>query len=52
MSDGMFYGINPGMPMWESYPVTVKLKKEEGLGLAEAITKSILSTGKPECGLP
>ncbi|KAL8142789.1 hypothetical protein V2J09_015821 [Rumex salicifolius] len=46
-SDGLFYGMNPAMPMWESYPViTSKLKKEEGLGLAEAITKSILSSGR------
>lgn len=47
MSDGLFYGINPAMHMWESYPVlTTKPKKEEGLGLAEAITKSILSSGR------
>lgn len=32
--------------MWESYPVySTKPKKEENLGLAEAITNCILSTG-------
>lgn len=43
----LYPGFNAGLPMWESYPLfTNKLKKEENLGLAEAITKSILSTGK------
>lgn len=33
-------------PMWESYPVfQTKPKKEDIIGLAEAITKSILLTG-------
>lgn len=33
--------------MWESYPVfPTKPKKEEKVGLAEAITNCILSTGK------
>jgi actin-related protein 8 len=33
--------------MWESYPIfPSKPKKEEKVGLAEAITSSILSTGK------
>lgn len=42
----LYPGFNVGLPMWESYPVlTKKFKKEENLGLAEAITKSILSTG-------
>lgn len=43
----LYSGFNAGSSMWESYPVfTNKHKKEEKLGLAEAITKSILSTGK------
>lgn len=34
-------------PMWESYPVfQTKPKKEDIIGLAEAITKSILLTGR------
>lgn len=34
-------------PMWESYPVfQTKPKKEDVIGLAEAITKSILLTGR------
>lgn len=33
-------------PMWESYPIfQTKPKKEDIIGLAEAITKSILLTG-------
>ncbi|TMW88728.1 hypothetical protein EJD97_018189 [Solanum chilense] len=36
-------------PMWESYPVfQTKPKKEDIIGLAEAITKSILLTGRIE----
>ena len=47
MSDGLFPGINVGYPMWESYLIfPSKPKKEEKVGLAEAITSSILSTGK------
>ncbi|XP_059650895.1 actin-related protein 9 [Cornus florida] len=49
MSDGFFPGINGGLPMWDSYPVfETKQKKEDNIGLAEAITKSILSTGRIE----
>ncbi|XP_009803147.1 actin-related protein 9 isoform X1 [Nicotiana sylvestris] len=34
-------------PMWESYPIfQTKPKKEDNIGLAEAITKSILLTGR------
>lgn len=34
-------------PMWESYPIfQTKPKKEENIGLAEAITKSILLAGR------
>jgi actin-related protein 8 len=47
MSDGLFPGISVGYPMWESYPIfSSKPKKEEKVGLAEAITSSILSTGE------
>lgn len=46
MSDGFFPGISGGLPMWDSYPVFQnKPKKEDNIGLADAITKSILSTG-------
>ncbi|KAL5981376.1 Actin-like protein arp9 [Asimina triloba] len=47
MPDGFYLGVNGGVTMWESYPVfATKPKKEENLGLAEAITKSILSAGR------
>lgn len=48
MSDGLFPGVNSGgLQMWESYPVfTSKPRKEEKIGLADAITNSILSTGR------
>ncbi|XP_010672133.2 actin-related protein 9 isoform X1 [Beta vulgaris subsp. vulgaris] len=43
----LYPGFNGGLPMWETYPiVTNKPKKLENIGLAEAITKSILSTGR------
>uniref|UniRef100_A0A803KTA5 Actin-related protein 9 n=1 Tax=Chenopodium quinoa TaxID=63459 RepID=A0A803KTA5_CHEQI len=43
----LYPGFNAGFSMWEGYTVfTNKHKKEENLGLAEAITKSILSTGR------
>ncbi|XP_002529309.2 actin-related protein 9 [Ricinus communis] len=46
MSDGLFPAFS-GLPMWDSYPVFAsKPKKEEKVGLAEAITSSILSTGR------
>ena len=46
MSDGLFPGFS-GLPMWDSYPVFAsKPKKEEKVGLAEAVTSSILSTGE------
>lgn len=45
--DSLFPGISAGLPMWDSYPVFLsKPKKEEKVGLAEAITNSILSTGR------
>lgn len=47
MSDGLFAGMNVGLSMWDSYPVLPsKPKKEEKVGLAEAISSSILSTGR------
>ncbi|KDP40299.1 hypothetical protein JCGZ_02297 [Jatropha curcas] len=47
MADGLFPGISVGLPMWDNYPVfPSKPKKEEKVGLAEAITSSILSTGR------
>lgn len=45
MSDGLFLGGNGGLNMWENYPVIPTRPKEENLGLAEAVTSSILSTG-------
>lgn len=46
-SDGLFPNVNVGLPMWDNYPVFAnKPKKEEKVGLAEAITSSILSTGR------
>ncbi|XP_061990212.1 actin-related protein 9 [Rosa rugosa] len=47
MSEGLYPSMNVGYPMWDSYPVyAAKPKKEEKVGLAEAITRSILSTGR------
>ncbi|GKV18994.1 hypothetical protein SLEP1_g29295 [Rubroshorea leprosula] len=47
MSDSQFPGISAGLPMWDNYPVfSTKPKKEEKVGLAEAITSSILSAGR------
>ncbi|XWS13815.1 hypothetical protein CRYUN_Cryun36dG0071000 [Craigia yunnanensis] len=46
MPDGLYPGINVGLPMWENYPFfSMKPKKEEKVGLAEVITSSIFSTG-------
>lgn len=46
MSDTFYPNVNGGLPMWESYPVfSTKPKKEVKVGLAEAITNCILSTG-------
>lgn len=45
VSDGL-YGINNPLQMWDNYPyMSNQQKKEDNIGLAEAITKSILSTG-------
>ncbi|XP_022875064.1 actin-related protein 9 [Olea europaea var. sylvestris] len=47
MSDGNFPGSSGYFPMWENYPIfQTKPKKEDNIGLADAITKSILSTGR------
>ncbi|XP_068645784.1 actin-related protein 9 isoform X2 [Aristolochia californica] len=47
VSDGFYANVNGGLNMWESYPVfPSRLKREDNLGLAEAITSSILSTGR------
>lgn len=46
LPDNVYPGVNVNFPMWDSYPVyATKPKKEENVGLAEAITSSILSTG-------
>ena len=46
MPDTFYPNVNGGLPMWESYPVfATKPKREEKVGLAEAITNCILSTG-------
>ncbi|KAI3915451.1 hypothetical protein MKW92_031925 [Papaver armeniacum] len=43
--DGVYVGPNGGASMWDNYQVLPRLKKEDNVGLAEAISKSILSTG-------
>uniref|UniRef100_A0A9I9CP57 Actin-related protein 9 n=1 Tax=Cucumis melo TaxID=3656 RepID=A0A9I9CP57_CUCME len=45
--DNVYPGVNVNYPMWDSYPVyATKPKKEEKVGLAEAIASSILLTGR------
>ncbi|XP_028780648.1 actin-related protein 9 isoform X1 [Neltuma alba] len=47
MSDTFYPNVNIGLPMWDGYPVfSAKPKKEEKVGLAEAITNSILLAGR------
>ncbi|KAK4482806.1 hypothetical protein RD792_009976 [Penstemon davidsonii] len=47
MSDGYYPGSSGFYPMWDNYPVfQSKPKKQDNIGLADAITKSILSTGR------
>ncbi|XP_057489002.1 actin-related protein 9 isoform X1 [Actinidia eriantha] len=47
MSEPLYPSLNGGFSMWESYPYfQTKPKKEDNIGLAEAVTKSILSTGR------
>uniref|UniRef100_A0A7N0USW2 Actin-related protein 9 n=1 Tax=Kalanchoe fedtschenkoi TaxID=63787 RepID=A0A7N0USW2_KALFE len=47
MSDSLFSSFGGGLPMWDNYPLfATKPKKEEKLGLADAIAVSILSTGR------
>ncbi|CAN0904350.1 Actin-related protein 9 [Linum grandiflorum] len=49
ISDSTHTGMNVGLPMWDNYPIFAsKPKKEEKVGLAEAITGSILSSGRIE----
>ncbi|PKA66428.1 Actin-related protein 9 [Apostasia shenzhenica] len=46
MSDGMYLGGNGGISLWENYQAyPTRLKKDDDVGLADAITTSILSTG-------
>ena len=46
MQDAFYPVVHAGLPMWDNYPVfSNKPKKEEKVGLAKAITSSILSTG-------
>lgn len=46
ISDGYYAGSGGFFPMWENYPIfQAKPKKQDSIGLADAITKSILSTG-------
>ncbi|XP_038994338.1 actin-related protein 9-like [Hibiscus syriacus] len=47
MPDGIYPSNKAGLQMWDNYPFfPMKPKKEETVGLAEAITSSILSTGR------
>ncbi|XP_073008436.1 actin-related protein 9 isoform X2 [Typha latifolia] len=47
MPDGLYMTSNGAFSMWENYPVfPTRSKKEENVGLAEAISSSILSTGR------
>ncbi|XP_047315504.1 actin-related protein 9 [Impatiens glandulifera] len=47
MSDGFYPVYSGGFSMWDSYPMfQSRPKKEDSIGLAEAISKSILSTGR------
>ncbi|XP_022147444.1 actin-related protein 9 [Momordica charantia] len=49
MPENFYPGINVGFPTWDSYPVyATRPRKEEKVGLAEAITSSILLTGRIE----
>ncbi|KAM7279388.1 hypothetical protein ACFE04_006522 [Oxalis oulophora] len=43
----LYPGMTVGLPMWDSYPIfRAKPKKEEKIGIAEAVTSSILSSGR------
>ncbi|MED6131593.1 Actin-like protein arp9 (SWI/SNF complex component arp9) [Stylosanthes scabra] len=45
--DTFYPNVGGGLPMWESYPIfSTKPKREEKIGLAEAISSCILSTGR------
>lgn len=45
MADSFYPSGNGGLNMWDYHIFPRRLKKDEKLGLAEAITNSILSTG-------
>lgn len=47
VSDSLYPGMSNPLQMWDNYPYMPpsQQKKEEKIGLAEAITKSILSSG-------
>ncbi|KAJ0717145.1 hypothetical protein HanPI659440_Chr13g0520271 [Helianthus annuus] len=50
VSDGLYSGICNPLQMWENYPyVSNQQKKEDNIGLGDAITKSILSTDWWSC---
>ncbi|KAJ0717151.1 putative Actin family, ATPase, nucleotide binding domain-containing protein [Helianthus annuus] len=43
VSDGLYSGINNPLQMWDNYPyMSNQQKKEDNIGLADTITKSIL----------
>ncbi|GJS37925.1 actin-related protein 9 [Tanacetum coccineum] len=48
VSDSLYPGISNPLQMWDNYPYMPpnQQKKEEKIGLAEAISKSILSAGR------
>ncbi|GJX60317.1 actin-related protein 9 [Tanacetum coccineum] len=48
VSDSLYPGISNPLQMWDNYPYMQpnQQKKEEKIGLAEAISKSILSAGR------
>ncbi|KVH91324.1 Actin-related protein [Cynara cardunculus var. scolymus] len=52
ISDGLYPGISNPLQMWDNYSYpSNQQKKEDNIGLAEAITKSILSTVALTTGL-
>nr|XP_043628961.1 actin-related protein 9 isoform X2 [Erigeron canadensis] len=47
VSEGLYPGISNPLQMWDNYPyMSIQVKKEDNIGLAEAISKSILATGR------
>lgn len=50
MSDVMYTNMNGGVSIFDNYPAfPMNHKGVDNLGLAEAITRSILSTGNALC---